>query len=201
MNLIREANNKTNAVQAKDDLYISNCDDAATSVGCNIIELNESAMDWLRNVQQEAKSGALFKASADNTAADADQISKLKDTAEIMGGIAALSDETNAEAMNVKNPRLILKVASSNHQDSDRVIDFLKGKGRSDARGQAAKAMEILKSGNPENVIQVLDGMIKKANKLVLGVDPAGTGDKARMGESAPGILGLSAEMKKTPQI
>ena len=201
MNLIREANNKTNAVQATDDLYISNCSDAATKVGCDIIELNESAMDWLKNIQQEAKDGALFKASADNTAADADQISKIRDTAEIMGAIAALSDETTAEAMNVKNPRLILKVANSNHQDSDRVIDFLKGKGRSEARGQAAKALELLKSGNPGKVIQAIDGMIKTANKLVLGVNPAGTGDQARMGESAPGILGLSTEMKKTPQI
>ena len=84
------------------------------------------------------------------------------------------------------------------------MLDFIKQKGNTDARGQTAKAMELLKSKDADSVMQALGNMVNKANKIALGVQKqkaTAAADQSTIGESAPGILGLSDEMRKVPRI
>lgn len=214
MDLIPQLNETALQHQAEEAIFETNCGLVAKRAKITTQELNESVVHWLIGIAQEVQKGTLTRPQADNTAAMADHADKMRGTAEILGGIVALTTPELADAMNIKNPQALLKIAKSDHRQSDIAIDKLKELGRSEARGQTAKATELLRGGKPEAIMTALKKLKYKAQRMLdpnsgggqpnnaRGQGTTGGGNSSQPAQQQQqGSLGLAGEMQKTPQI
>lgn len=200
MDLIHQLNETVMQTEVEDTIFMENCTAAANSAGVELEELAESILNWLTDINQQVRTGTLLKPKADNTAAAADHADKMRDTAEIMGAIAALSDPVNAEAMNVKNPAKILNLANSDDPQSDLALQFLKGKGRSEAKYETNRMAEILQSGDQQAIVAMMQKLYKGA-KRALEPAEAQPEQQGQATQHQPGSLGLKGAMNNRPEI
>lgn len=196
MDLIRQLNETTTEREAEDALFESNVTKAARGADVDVVELTESVIEWLAQLQKDAEGGALNTPETDNTAAIADHAQAMKNKINVMGGILALLDPDMPEALNVKNPVGILKAAHSNHKLSDKAVQFLANLGRGEASGFSQKVAKLMKSPDKGALMSAIENVRNKAKKLLLIKNPP-----KEQPVSQPGKLGLAAKMGERPSI
>lgn len=194
MDLIQQLNETTLQREAEESVFEDNSTYVAKLADVSVVELSESITHWIMDIANQLKQGTLTQPTADNTAAMADHVDKMRGTAEIMGAIEALTTPELAQASNIKNPGALLGIAKSNHAQADMAMDKLREIGRVDARGQTQKHAELLKGGDANAIMDVLKKMKLATQKLI-------PSEEQPQQQQKPGRLGLAGEVNKQPRI